>query len=66
MRRLTAEMQREWQNWGQLSCHANEGIRANAGASLQEVVARSALLPAEAVGQHLSPDAVAAIFLCKA
>ncbi len=67
VRRMTTELQREWQTWGAaLSSHANDGIRANALASFQEVVPLCALLPQDVVGQRLSPEAVAALFLAKA
>jgi tetratricopeptide (TPR) repeat protein len=66
VRRMTTELQREWQTWGALSSHANEGIRANALASFQEVVPLCALLPQDVVGQRLSPEGVAALFLAKA
>lgn len=66
VRRMTTELQREWQTWGALSSDANDGIRANALASFQEVVPLCPLLPQDVVGQRLSPEAVAALFLAKA
>jgi tetratricopeptide (TPR) repeat protein len=66
VRRMTTELQREWQTWGALSSHANEGIRANALASFQEVIPLCALLPQDVVGRRLSPEGVAALFLAKA
>ncbi len=66
VRRLTTELQRERQGWGALSTHASEGIRANAPASFLRVIPLCALLPEEVVGQRLSPEPIAELFLQKA